>query len=172
LLSVVGSSGAGKTTLCVALLARWRAAGRRVGYLKHASHGFEVDRPGKDSYRATEAGAEAVALVGPQGAAILLPEAPTIEEVVERCFPAIDLALLEGFREAALPSVLVLDGEPAEDAVAAVPGPLVAIVGRDSRGAEARGVPVFPPDNPDLLGEYLESRWDWAEARRPARVAS
>ncbi|MGB4765942.1 MAG: molybdopterin-guanine dinucleotide biosynthesis protein MobB, partial [Rugosibacter sp.] len=51
-----GYSGAGKTTLLEALIPRFVAAGLRVSLLKHAHHHFDIDRPGKDSYRLREAG--------------------------------------------------------------------------------------------------------------------
>ena len=60
---MVGASGAGKTSLLEQLLPALRARGLAVGAVKHASHGFEADRPGKDSQRLYAAGADAVALV-------------------------------------------------------------------------------------------------------------
>ena len=48
----VGTSGSGKTTVIEQVVARLADTGLRVGVLKHARHGFDMDRPGKDSYRA------------------------------------------------------------------------------------------------------------------------
>ena len=71
-ISVVGSSGSGKTTVIEQLVASLRSAGLRIGTVKHASHGFDADREGSDSWRHQRAGAERVLLVGPAGAVLFL----------------------------------------------------------------------------------------------------
>jgi len=70
--SIVGSSGAGKTTVVERLIPLMRAAGLRVGTVKHASHGHDVDKVGSDSWRHRRAGAEAVLLAGVDGAVLFL----------------------------------------------------------------------------------------------------
>jgi molybdopterin-guanine dinucleotide biosynthesis protein B len=57
LFGIAGYSGAGKTTLLEKLLPRLAACGLRVSVLKHAHHNFDIDRPGKDSFRHRQAGA-------------------------------------------------------------------------------------------------------------------
>ncbi len=69
----VGWSGSGKTTLITALLPLLMQRGRRVAVLKHAHHGFDIDRPGKDSYRVREAGAAQV-LVASRNRWVLMTE--------------------------------------------------------------------------------------------------
>ncbi len=113
LLALSGPSGAGKTTLAEHLVRTWVGAGIRVGYAKHASHGFQMDRPGKDSARLTEAGAAGVAVTGPAGTAFLEAGAPsTAADLARRFFPDAELVVVEGFREERLPTVL-LAGETA-----------------------------------------------------------
>lgn len=113
---VVGASGSGKTTLIEGLIPRLRAHGLRVGSVKHAHHGFEMDRPGKDSWRHAQAGAEAVAAVSPTQAAWMLqtPKELGLAEVVEAMRPYADLILVEGFKGAALHPRIQL--EPASGA--------------------------------------------------------
>lgn len=158
LLSLVGPSGSGKTTLATALVAHWRAAGLRVGYVKHASHGFDLDRPGKDSARATQAGADGVVLAGPQGVAFLDPaEDADPRSLVTRFLADRDLVVLEGFRAAALPCVVVVGQAGPSVAGAEVRGQILAWVrGADAPQPKSLRAPVF--DTPDIarLAAHLE----------------
>lgn len=76
IVSFVGSSGVGKTTVVESLIPLLRASGLRVGTVKHAPHGHEVDRVGSDSWRHQAAGADAVLLAGAAGAVLFLPPEP------------------------------------------------------------------------------------------------
>lgn len=99
-LGVTGSSGSGKTTLLVALLPELVAAGLTVSTIKHAHEGFDIDRPGKDSYRHREAGACEVLLAGPERWALLHEECgppADLAALLARLSP-VDLVLVEGFR--------------------------------------------------------------------------
>ncbi len=98
---IVGWSGSGKTQLVVALLPRLKARGLVVSTMKHAHHPFDLDTPGKDSYRHREAGASEVLIVGSQRWVLLHelrdePE-PPIEDLIRRMTP-VDLLLIEGFK--------------------------------------------------------------------------
>jgi molybdopterin-guanine dinucleotide biosynthesis protein B len=105
-----GYSGAGKTTLLEALIPRFVAAGLRVSLLKHAHHHFDIDRPGKDSFRLREAGCSEVLLVSDQRWALMhelrgAPE-PSFDEQVAR-FSDCDLLLVEGFKYMPIPKLEV-----------------------------------------------------------------
>jgi len=109
----VGVSGSGKTTLITAVLPLLRAEGLRVGVLKHAHCGFDMDRPGKDSFRAREAGASEVLIASRSRWAHLgelegdLAE-PPFWELLERFDPLrVDLVLAEGFAREACPKIEV-----------------------------------------------------------------
>lgn len=99
-LGLVGWSGSGKTTLLAAMLPLLRARGLRVSTVKHAHHGFDIDRPGKDSYRHREAGAHEVLVASGTRWALLHeldgPE-PSLDELLARLSP-VDLVLVEGFK--------------------------------------------------------------------------
>src|SRR5688572_25481677 len=126
--SLLGPSGAGKTTLAETLVRRWGGRGLRVGFLKHASHGFELDRAGKDSERLTRAGAQGVALSGPSGIAYMeAREEGDARALVARFFPAHDIVVLEGFRGAGYPSVVLPGDRDLADALAEAAGPVLAI---------------------------------------------
>ena len=105
-----GFSGSGKTTLIEQLIPRFVMRGVRVSLIKHAHHGFDIDRPGKDSYRHREAGASEVLITSAQRW-VLMHEArgepePTLEEQLER-FSACDLVLVEGYKNASIPKLEV-----------------------------------------------------------------
>ena len=85
---IAGYSGSGKTTLLEKLLPRFTALGLRVSVIKHAHHRFDVDQPGKDSYRHREAGASEVILASSTRWVLMselrgAPE-PSLEELLDR----------------------------------------------------------------------------------------
>ena len=103
-------SGTGKTTLLVQLLPRLRAAGLRVGMIKHAHHKFDVDVPGKDSYELRKAGASQMLVTSSRRWALMtdLDEErdPVLQEMLDRLDQAhLDLVLVEGFKHEAFPKI-------------------------------------------------------------------
>jgi molybdopterin-guanine dinucleotide biosynthesis adapter protein len=110
MIRLVGRSGSGKTTLIAALLPTLVARGLTVSTIKHAHHGFDFDRPGKDSFRHREAGAKEVMLVSDSRWALMheiadSPE-PSLEELIDRLAP-VDLVLIEGFHTHRHPAIEV-----------------------------------------------------------------
>lgn len=105
---VAASSGSGKTTLIEKILPILKARGLRVAVVKHASKGFDMDRPGKDSWRFRQAGADAVMLVGPAQMALIrsMHGMPSREEI-ERLVGDVDIVMLEGFKTNALNKIEV-----------------------------------------------------------------
>lgn len=107
---ICGYSGSGKTTLLEAMIALLTARGLKVSLIKHAHHGFDIDKPGKDSWRHREAGAGEIALITDKRW-VLMHEArneepPQLVDILERLSPC-DLVLLEGFKRAAHPKIEV-----------------------------------------------------------------
>lgn len=100
-MGIVGWSGSGKTSLLVELLPLLREKGLQVSTMKHAHHRFDVDKPGKDSFRHREAGASEVMVVT-SSRWVLMHESreepePSIETLIARMTP-VDLLLIEGFK--------------------------------------------------------------------------
>ncbi len=108
ILGFAGWSGSGKTTLIERLIPRFAQQGLRVSLIKHAHHDFDVDKPGKDSWRHRKAGCSEVLLVSDQRWALmheLRGEAePGLEQCIERISPC-DLLLVEGFKHHPLPKI-------------------------------------------------------------------
>ena len=101
---IAGYSGSGKTTLIERVLPRLAARGLKVAVIKHTHHDFDIDRPGKDSRRAREAGAAAVLLASDHRTALLLEHRdapPSLDALLDQ-LPACDLVLVEGYKREAI----------------------------------------------------------------------
>ena len=110
LVVVCGPSGVGKTTLVEQMVAELKARGQRVSVIKHAHQRFDIDRPGKDSWRHREAGATEVLVASSQRLALLreyeVEGLPTLHQLVAELSP-VDWVLVEGFKHSAWPKVEV-----------------------------------------------------------------
>lgn len=107
---ITGYSGAGKTTLIERMLPQIIERGLRTAVLKHTHHDFDIDRPGKDSFRHRQAGASEVLLAN-ASRWVLMHELrgarePTLAEYASRFSPC-DLLLVEGFKHEAIPRLEV-----------------------------------------------------------------
>lgn len=107
---LAGYSGSGKTTLIERLIPEIRARGFSVSIIKHAHHGFDLDRPGKDSWRHREAGAGEVLMISDQRWVLMhelrgAPEPDLAGQLA--CLSPCDLVLVEGFKAIAMPKLEV-----------------------------------------------------------------
>ena len=115
---IAGFSNSGKTTLLEKLIPLFAARGLRVSLIKHAHHTFEVDQPGKDSYRHRHAGCNEVLVTSSRRWVLMhelrgAPE-PTLTDHLQRIAPC-DLLLVEGFKREPIPKLEVFRavvGEP------------------------------------------------------------
>ncbi|MEL6889328.1 MAG: molybdopterin-guanine dinucleotide biosynthesis protein B, partial [Pseudomonadota bacterium] len=118
LYGVVGWKNAGKTGLMERLVAEITSRGHSVSTVKHAHHSFDVDHPGKDSYRHRVAGAHEVLLASRQRVALMQElrgaDEPSLDALLARLSP-VDLVLVEGYKRDAHPKVeahRVVTGNP------------------------------------------------------------
>lgn len=119
--SFVGRQNSGKTTLLEKIIAELTRQGLAVGTLKHHGHpDFEIDIPGKDSYRHRAAGSKATAILSSKRLALTcdLTQEISCSEALE-LMPNYDLVLVEGFRGIGLPSIELLRAENPKDQIAA-----------------------------------------------------
>jgi len=109
-LGIAGYSGAGKTTLLEKLIPIFRADGLTVSLVKHAHCGFDVDQPGKDSYRHRQAGAGEVLVASDLRWALMhenqTESPPVLDELLKKLSPC-DLVLVEGWKRDPIPKLEV-----------------------------------------------------------------
>lgn len=111
ILGFVAFSGTGKTTLLEQLIPILRKQGVRVALLKHAHHDFDIDRPGKDSYRLRQAGASQVMIASARRWALItehpqVQTEPQLSELLNHLDPQqFDLLLVEGFKHEHYPKI-------------------------------------------------------------------
>ena len=101
-----GYSGSGKTTLVEQLIPVLKKRGLRVSIVKHAHHSFDIDRPGKDTYRHRQAGAFEVAVSSSNRFALMRefeqPSDMTVHQMIAELYDGVDWVLVEGFKESDL----------------------------------------------------------------------
>jgi molybdopterin-guanine dinucleotide biosynthesis protein B len=109
-IGIAGFSGSGKTTLIEKVIPELVAAGLRVSLIKHAHHEFDVDRPGKDSYRHRQAGCMEVLVSSDRRWALMhelrgAPE-PSLQDQLKHLSPC-DLVIVEGYKHEQIPKIEV-----------------------------------------------------------------
>ncbi len=115
-----GYSGSGKTTLIEKLIPLFVQRGLKVSLIKHAHHTFDVDQPGKDSFRHRHAGCTEVLVTSSRRWALMHElrgaAEPTLKEQIERLSPC-DLLLVEGFKHEPIPKLEVYRAEVGESMI-------------------------------------------------------
>jgi len=109
MVSFAAPSGTGKTTLLEGVVAELERRGHRVAAVKHDAHRIELDTEGKDSWRLRRAGARSTLLMGRDQLAWFGADGagPTLEQAVALFHAEADIVLIEGYRSAGLPTILV-----------------------------------------------------------------
>ena len=110
MLGFAAFSGTGKTTLLTQIIPLLKHHGLRIGLIKHSHHNFQIDQPGKDSFRLREAGASPVMLISTHRRAIITEITPTQEPRLDdqlKLFDQseLDLILVEGFKAEQFPKI-------------------------------------------------------------------
>ncbi len=110
LLGFAAFSGTGKTTLLTQIIPILKHQGLRIGLIKHSHHNFQIDQPGKDSFRLREAGASPVMLVSTHRRAIITEITPVQEPRLDDQLKhfdqsGLDLILVEGFKAEPFPKI-------------------------------------------------------------------
>lgn len=148
---VVGAANAGKTTFLEKLIAELKKRGYRVGTIKHHYGEFEIDCPGKDSWRHAQAGADAVCISAPQKMAVIkkVEREMTLDEITS-FMNDVDIVLAEGYKSENRPQIEVLapDARPVFGKEK-----LICVVGNPQ---DKPKVPCFDPGDASGVVNLLE----------------
>jgi molybdopterin-guanine dinucleotide biosynthesis protein len=130
LVAVVGKSDSGKTTLVEKLVPELVRLGLKVGTVKHDAHSFEIDHPGKDSWRHGQAGARAYVIASPERLAYItrLDGEVPLATIARRYFAGFDLVVAEGYKRTAPHRVEIFRAGAGHDAPLCGPGEAMALV--------------------------------------------
>lgn len=179
-IAFVGRHNSGKTTLIEKLIAELTNRGLDVGSVKHHTHGnFEIDVPGKDSYRHKLAGATEVVIASP----VKLARVRDLDDEVECCdivesMPGHDIVIVEGYRKSGLPSIEIMRkdnerdvafskdfleilkctnlGNSSEETKVVLPKAVVSDISQVVIACENNNIPVFGFEDIFAIADYLE----------------
>lgn len=170
----IGRSGSGKTTLTVKVIAELCARGHRVGSVKHHGHkGFDIDVPGKDSWRQTQAGSVHTVIASPDKVATIRQLERELEfGDILATMDDVEIVVVEGYRHSGIPSIELFrkdnpkDADPANDDEARLRaavelGDAVAVATDNEETASVArglGLPVFSLDDVSPIVDFIESR--------------
>lgn len=157
IISVVGNSGAGKTTLLEKLIRELKRRGYRVAAIKHDAHNFQMDHPGKDTYRLAEAGSDVVMISATDRLALLenVDEERPLDELAAMVSSRVDVILTEGYRQAAKAKIEVSRREFGSELV--TPRQELLALVTDQRFEV--DVPHFGLDDAQGVADLLERRF-------------
>lgn len=158
MVSVVGTSNSGKTTLIEKLLAELVRRGYRVATIKHNVHGFSIDHPGKDSWRHKAAGATMTILASPSQVAVVEDVAhdQTFAALAERYVRDVDLILTEGHKRNPHPKIEVWRAVQERGLLSKPEDGLIAVA--SDRPLDV-GVPCLDIDDAAGLVDLIEARF-------------
>ncbi len=159
IISVVGWSNSGKTTLICKIIPYLREMGYRVATVKHDRHGFDWDHPGKDTYLHRQAGAVISSISSPSRFALVmeLEEELGLEEIASMV-KGVDLIITEGYKFGPMPKLEVFRKETAQKFELVSPQEDLFAIASDYP-FEVEGVPLFDLDNARGMAELIENKF-------------
>lgn len=155
-----GFSGSGKTTLVERLIPALKLHGLRVSVVKHAHHKFDIDHPGKDTYRHREAGAFEVVVASDNRLALMrefeVAKRPSVHQLLAELYDGVDWVLVEGFKDSDLQKIEVWRASAGKPARYADDDFIVAVA-TDSPDQlpTPTGLPVLDLNDPEAVVTWL-----------------
>ena len=164
-----GYSGSGKTTLVERLIPALKLRGLRVSVAKHAHHAFDIDHPGKDSFRHRDAGAFEVVVASDRRLALMRefeqPAELSVHHLLAELYDGVDWVLVEGFKSSDLLKIEVWRGPSADYAgkpCLYMDDDFIVAIATDSPGRlpEPTLRPVLDLNDPDAMAQWLVDNQD------------
>jgi molybdopterin-guanine dinucleotide biosynthesis protein B len=158
IVSIVGRSNTGKTTLIEKLIRELRRRGYRVATIKHNIHGFDIDHEGKDSWRHKKAGAQTTVIASPNQVAVIedVTRDYELSELREQYIRDVDIILSEGFKKNPHPKIEIARSVLKHEPLCTKDDNLIAVV--SDRPVE-RGVPCLDMNDVGSIVNLIEGRF-------------
>lgn len=170
--SFVGASGSGKTTFIEKLITVLTGKGYKVGAIKHDAHRFEIDKPGKDSYRFKAAGAVVSLISSHEKHALVRSNdeyEPSIDEIILKYMGGVDLVITEGYKKSSIPKIEVLRRENGNLPVAFGSEYLIGVITdydyqeivrflKEQNCKDPSSIPCFALDDVEKVAEFILSK--------------
>ena len=156
MISIVGRSQSGKTTLIEKLIPVLKGRGYKVGTIKHSHHIFDFDKTGKDSWRHKDAGAETVIIASPGKIAMVKNDYQGSLNGLQKFFGDLDLVITEGYKKENKPKIEVVRAARHTDVLLENDKHLVAVVSDMELKLD---VPVFGLNDIDRLADFIENNY-------------
>ena len=159
IVSIVGRSNTGKTTLIERLIPELKRRGYRVGTIKHNIHGFDIDHEGKDSWRHKKAGAQVTVIASPHRVAVIEDTDRDFDlvELREQYVRNVDIILSEGFKKNEHPKIEVVRPELQHAPICRKEDNLIAVVTAGDQPVD-RGVPCLDISDIEGIVTLIEHR--------------
>ena len=158
IVSIVGKSNSGKTTLIEKIIAELTRRGLRVATIKHNRHGFEIDHEGKDSWRHKQAGAVATVVASPGRVALIedTPKDYDLVEIRDLYIRNADIVLAEGYKQNPHPKIEVFRSELMRERLCGPGDNLIALAGDQPVSSD---VPWFDWNDTAGLSDLIAERF-------------
>lgn len=167
-------SGTGKTTMLTQLLPLLKARGLRIAVVKHAHHAFDMDEPGKDSYRLRKAGADAMLVASRKRCALIQEcrdarDEPSLSEALAMLDPnRLDLVLVEGFKREPIPKIELHRAGLGKPLMFPQDDNIIAIAcDQEGLAQTPDGIPCLSINDPGQVADFLADHIGW---QTPART--
>ncbi len=162
IISIVGNSGSGKTTFIEKLIPELKRCGLKVGTIKHDVHGFEMDKPGKDSWRHKQAGASTTVISSPYqiGMVMDVNHDHKPDELLS-LFYGMDIILTEGYKWENYTKLEIFRSEIAKEPLCKDDEHLLALISDSSIDI---GVPIFSTNDIKRVSDFLIAHFNLVPA--------
>ncbi|MBW1615989.1 MAG: molybdopterin-guanine dinucleotide biosynthesis protein B [Deltaproteobacteria bacterium] len=156
IISVVGKSNSGKTTLIEKLIKEIKKRGYKIGIIKHSLHGFNMDKSGKDSFKHSAAGADTVMAASPYRIGIVKRVTSDDPDELKKYFQDVDIVVTEGYKKAGKPKIEIFRQEIHKVPLCIKDNTLFAFV----TNADIKvNVPKFKTSEIEKLTDLIEERF-------------